>query len=118
MQMYCTCVCCVCVRVYVCVCVCVCACVCMCMCVCVMWCTCMHESSYVLAPLTQVLMCSNRAEFECRTLSFELEPGHMHTLHLRSTLLSDLRGWTVQLDRTEVSVLLTDGDCKQLQWQQ
>ena len=48
-------------------------------------------------------MNSSKDECECRPLSFELEPSQMRSLCLRSKLPSDLRGWTVELDRTEAS---------------
>ena len=48
-------------------------------------------------------MHSNMAECECQTLSFELDPSLTRSLCLKSKLPSDLRGWTVELDRTEAS---------------
>ena len=62
----------------------------------------MYTPSCII-PLTQALMHSSKDECECRTISFELEPSQMRSLCLRSWLPSDMRGWTVELDRTEAS---------------
>ena len=48
-------------------------------------------------------MNSSKDECDCRPLSFELDPSQMRSLCLKSKLPSDLRGWTVELDRTEAS---------------
>ena len=48
-------------------------------------------------------MNSSKDECDCRPLSFELEPSQMRSLCLKSKLPSDLRGWTVELDRMEAS---------------
>ena len=45
----------------------------------------------------------SKDECECRTISFELEPSQMRSLCLRSKPPLGLRGWTVELDRTEAS---------------
>ena len=48
-------------------------------------------------------MNSSKDECECRTTSFELEPSQMRSLCLKSKPPLDMRGWTVELDRTEAS---------------